>query len=142
MWPGAAQIGRDRGGVDGDVNGGGAIAGGDAGGDAEPAFRVDADREGGGQLLGVPLGHLGQAELVAALSGQGQADQTPSVQGHEVDRLGRDQLGRADQITLVLAVLVVRDDDDLAVAQVVDRQFDGAESSGHARRQSLRAKVK
>jgi hypothetical protein len=96
--------------------------------------RVDAHREGGGQLLGVPLGHLGQAELVAALAGEGQADQAPPVQGHEVDRLGRDQLGRADQVTLVLAVLVVRDDDDLAVAQVVDGLVDGAEGAGHAQR--------
>ena len=42
------------------------------------------------------------------------------MQGHEVDHLGRDQLRRADEVTLVLAVLVIRDDDDLAVLQVFD----------------------
>ena len=129
MWPGRRRSDGHGGGVDGDVNRGGAVAGGDAGGDAEAALRVDADREGGGQLLGVPLGHLGQAELVAALAGERQADQAPAVQGHEVDHLGRDQLGRADEIALVLAVLVVGDDDDLAVAQVVDRLLDGAEGA-------------
>ena len=54
----AAQVGGHGGGIDGDVDRRGAVAGRDAGGHAEAALRVDADREGGGQLLGVPLGHL------------------------------------------------------------------------------------
>ena len=45
--------------------------------------------------------------------------------GHEVDELGRDELGGAHQVALVLAILIVRDDDDLAVAQVLDRLLDG-----------------
>ena len=61
--------------------------------------------------------------------GQGEADQAAPVQGHEVDHLGRGQLGRADEVALVLAVLVVGHDDDLAVAQVVDRLLDGAEGA-------------
>ena len=56
------------------VDGGGAIGRGDAGGDAEAAVGVDADGERGAELLGVVLHHLGQAQLVAALPGQRQAD--------------------------------------------------------------------
>ena len=124
-----AQIGRDRGGIDGHVNGGGAIGGRDAGGDAEPPLGIDADGERGGQLLGVPLGHLRQAELVAALTGERQTDQPPPVQGHEIDHLGRGQLRGTDEIALVLAILVVGHDDDLAVSQVVDGLLDGAEGA-------------
>ena len=53
--------------------------------------------------------------------GQREADQPAPVQGHEIDHLGRRELGRADEVALVLAVLVVGHDDDLAVAQVLDR---------------------
>ena len=37
---------------------------------------------------------------------------------HKIDDLGRDFFGRADEVTLVLAVLVVDDDDHLAVANI------------------------
>ena len=124
---GPPQVGGNGGRVDGDMDGGGPIGGRDAGGHAEPALGIDADGKGGGQLLGVPLGHLGQAELVAALAGQGQADQSPPVQGHEVDHLGRGELRGTDEIALVLAILVVGHDDDLAVPQIVDRLLDGPE---------------
>ena len=59
----------------------------------------------------------------------GQADEASAVERHEVDHLGRDQLGRADKIALVLTVLVIGHDDDFPVAQVLDRLFDGAEWS-------------
>ena len=72
----------------------------------------------------------GKPELIAALAGQGQADQTPAVQGHEVDHLGRSKLRGTDEIALVLAILVVGYDDDLAVAQIVDRLLDCPEC-GH-----------
>ncbi len=62
------EIGRHGGGIDGDVDRGGAVGGGDTGRDAEAALRVDAHREGGRELLGVPIGHLRQAQLVAALA--------------------------------------------------------------------------
>ena len=107
----------------------GPVAGGDPRRDAEAALGVDAHRERGGQLFAVPVGHLGQAELVAPLAGEREADETPPVQRHEVDRLGRDQLRRADEVALVLAVLVVGHDDDLAVAQVLNSLLDGAEST-------------
>ena len=46
---------------------------------------------------------------------------------HEVDRLGRHLLGREHEVALVLAVLVVHDDDELARAEVLDGALDGGE---------------
>ena len=51
------------------------------------------------------------------------------MRGHEVDDLGRDVLGRAHQVALVLAVLTVQDDDRLALAQVLDHFRDVVERS-------------
>ena len=62
----------------------------------------------------------GSSELVAPLLGQGQADQAPALARHEVDRLRRHLLGREHEVALVLPVLVVHDDDELARAQVLD----------------------
>src|SRR4029453_16982639 len=66
-------------------------------------------------------------ELVAALGREREADQPASVLGHEVDRVGRDELGGDREAALVLAVLVVDDDDHLALADVLDRLLDGGE---------------
>ena len=48
--------------------------------------------------------------------------------GHEVDRLGRCELGRDRQVALVLAVGRVDDDDELALADVLDRILDRGEA--------------
>ena len=77
----------------------------------------------------VVLGHLPEPELVAALLRQAEADQAARVHGHEVDRLGRRELGRDRQVALVLAVGRVDDDDELALADVLDRLFDRGERS-------------
>src|SRR3546814_9652285 len=76
-----APLFRSGGRVDRDVNGGGAIGRRDAGRDAEPPLGVDADGECGAELFGIPVRHLRQAELVAALAGEGEADQAAPVQG-------------------------------------------------------------
>jgi hypothetical protein len=120
--------------IDRDVDGSGPISGRDAGADAEPPLGIDADGECRRQLLGVPLRHWSQAQLVAALAGQCQANQPPAVEGHEIDHLGRRQLGGADEVTLVLPILIVGDDDDLAVTQIVDGLLDGTESRHSASR--------
>ena len=88
---------------------------------------LDRDREGGlerGLVLG---GHQVEAELVAALVGEREADQAAAVLGHEVDRLGRGELGGHRQVALVLAVLVVADDDHPAAADLLDRFLDRGE---------------
>ncbi len=69
--------------VDGDLDGVGAVVGGDAG--AHALARLDRDRERGLEP-GLVLGrHQVEVELVAALGGQRQADQAAAVGGHEVD---------------------------------------------------------
>ncbi len=56
--------------------------------------------------------------------GSDEADQAAAVGGHEVDRLGRGHLGGDHEVALVLAVLVVDEDEHAAVAGVVDDLFD------------------
>jgi hypothetical protein len=61
---------------------------------------------------------------------QGETDPAARVGDHEIDHLGGDQLCRADQVSLVLPVLIIGHDDEFAVPEVVDGLFDGAE--GHS----------
>ena len=69
--------------------------------------------------------HRRQAQLPRALGGDGQADQAARVLGHEVDLLGRGQLGRDDDVALVLPVLGVDQDVGPPVAGVLDDVLDG-----------------
>ena len=50
-----------------------------------------------------------------------EADQAARALRHEVDDLGRDQLGRADEIAFVLAIFVVGNNEHLTVADRLDR---------------------
>ena len=72
----------------------------------------------------VVLRHQRQAQLLDALARQRQADQAAAVLGHEIDRLGRRHLRRDDEIALVLAVLVVDQDEHAAVARLLDDLLD------------------
>jgi hypothetical protein len=47
------------------------------------------------------------------------------VRRHEVDDLGRDLFGGADEVAFVLAILVVHDDDHAAIAYVCGSFFNG-----------------
>jgi hypothetical protein len=125
--PGPAQIGGYRGRVDRYVDRGGPVGGGDAGSDAEAPLCVDADSERGGELLGVPFRHGDQAKLVAAVPRQCETDQSTAVQRHEVDHLGSSELRGADEVSLVLPILVVGNDDDLPVSEIVNRLLDSTE---------------
>ena len=96
--------------------------------------RLDGDREGRVVRSLVLVGHLPQAELVAALGRQAQADQPAPVHRHEVHRLGRDELRGDREVALVLAVLVVDDDDEPPGADLLDRLLDRREGRfGHRR---------
>ena len=48
----------------------------------------------------------------------------PPVRDHELDRLGRDLLGRRDEVALVLPVFIVDDDDDPPFPQGLERVVD------------------
>jgi hypothetical protein len=92
-----------------------------------PAASLDRHAERGAEARVVLLvaHHQRDAQLVQPLARHRQADQAAPVARHEVDRL-RSHLLRGDrEIALVLAVLVVDDDDHLPGAEVLDRLRDG-----------------
>src|SRR5207245_11511826 len=92
---------------------------------------VDADVERGTEAAGVPLHHRSDAELVEALGDDRQTDEPGSVAGHEAHVVGRDFFGRHHEVALVLPVLVIDDDHELAGFDVGDCLWNGGE--WHAR---------
>jgi hypothetical protein len=110
---------------DGGLHGAGAVGGGDAGGHALGG--LDGDGEGRGMFGAVAGRHGRQLQQLAALAGQGQADQAAAEAGHEVDGLGRDVVGRQDQVALVFAVFLVDQDDHAAGAHVGNDVFNRRE---------------
>jgi hypothetical protein len=77
-----------------------------------------------------------RAELLDPLLGQRQADQAAAVLGHEVDRVGRRHLRGDDEVALILAVLVVDQDEHPAVARLVDDRLGAAFTSEKVMRQA------
>ena len=68
--------------------------------------------------------HRVEVELAGPLAGERGADDARGVAQEERDGLGRGELGRHDEVALVLAVLVVDDDDDLAAPDGGDGVLD------------------
>ena len=125
MWPGRA---RSPGRVAGSMSAwivAAAVGGRDAG--RRAVAEVDGVGERGALGLGVVLDHERQVELVAALAGERRADDARRVAHEERDLLRRGELGRHDEVALVLAVLVVDDDDDLAPSDGGDGVLDRSE---------------
>ena len=79
------------------------------------------------------VGHHRQPQRRDLLLGQRQADEPAPVARHEVDRLGRDQIGGHGQVALVLAILVVDQDDHAAGADRVDGPSTGRCGGGRFR---------
>ena len=103
-----------------------AVGRGDAGRDAFAGVDGDGVRGAAAVLVGVE--HRRQVEAVGVGLGHRHADVAGRVADHERDQLGRGQLGGEDEVALVLAVLVVDDDDGLAGLDVGDRALDRVES--------------
>ncbi len=137
--PRPRQVRRTRVRIDGGEHGRRAIAGGDP--RRRDALGFDGYREGSTEVRRVLRHHLRQVQLRQPLLGHRQADQAAPVRHHEVDGVRRDLLRRDCQVALVLAILVVDDDDHAAVADRLDRLLDGGEGRtaaargfrGHAR---------
>jgi hypothetical protein len=104
--------------IGGDLDRARAVGGRDAGGHA--GARLDRHGEGRAQARLVALDLQRQVELVGDALLHGQADQAARVARHEVDDLGRHGLGQADQVALVLAVLVVDEDRQAAGLELLD----------------------
>ena len=123
------KIARRRARIDRDLYRARPICRRDARGDAVAG--LDRDRERGLERRLVLGRHQVQAQRVAALGRQRQADQPAPLLGHEVDRLGRGELRREREVALVLAVLVVAHDDHAAGADVLQRRLDRGERPAH-----------
>jgi len=96
-------------------------------GGGDPGARramVDRYRIVGTQRRCVVFDHRLQAEPVADVGQNGHAKLAPAVGDHEVDRLGRHFLGGADKISLILAVLGIDHDYNIAAIDSVDSFFD------------------
>jgi hypothetical protein len=72
--------------------------------------RFDRCREVGAVARAVGGHHGSEPEAAAPVFLQREADEAARVLGHEVDRLGRDEVRRDDEIAFVLAILLVDED--------------------------------
>jgi hypothetical protein len=122
--PGARQVLGARVVAHGGEHGVRAVLGADAGGDA--LRRLDADGEGGAErrAVRVLLHHERELQLLHPRLVEGEADEAAPVLRHEVDGVGRDLLRGDAEVALVLAVLVVDEDDHAALLQVADGVLD------------------
>lgn len=107
----------------------GAVVGRDA---RRHGFVVRVNRHRVRRAVGVRVvdHHLWQPELRRDLGCHWGADQPAGVAHHEGHLLGRQILGRDDQIAFVLAVLVVEHDNELATPECLDSGLDRVELLG------------
>ena len=123
----AAQIGGNSFGIDGNPDRLCAILGAHSRRDAESLIGINADGESGTIFLGVDFTLLSELQLVGALSRERETYPPARFADHEVDHLGGDQLRRANQVALILAILIVRDDDQLTGLDVGNSLLDSSE---------------
>ena len=109
----AGLIGR----IDDGQDRGGPLLGGNA-----RAARAVIDRHGKirAQRSRVLVDHRRQMEPLANVGQNRHAELAAAVGDHEVDQRRRHFLGRANEVPLVLAILIIHDDDDLAAANGLD----------------------
>ena len=117
--------GNDRfgivGGIDRHRDGARAVGGADPG--RNPLLGLDRHREGGLVAAAVGPRHRLEPELVGAVLAEREADEAAPVARHEIDRVRGRHLGRNDEVALILAALVVDEDEHAAVARLVDDRF-------------------
>ena len=114
----------------------------DAGGHAVCGIDADRVRRRTGVLIG--LDHGRQIQRIGEVGGHRCADEAGRPAHRPRDPLGGGELGREDDIALVLAVLVVGDDDGATGSQRLEGFFDGgkahleppSETARNARRRS------
>ena len=120
----AAEVFRFRVFLDTLHRGQGALHGRDSG---RRVDMIDRNGEGRRVVVGVVLDHLLESELHGQFVAHRHTDESLRIARHEVDVLCRGVLGRADQVTFVLAVRVVDHEDDASGAQVVEGFRDGCQ---------------
>ena len=113
---GPDQVIRLRSGVDKRAHSQRTIVGGDP--RSGTVTRIHAHGKRGIELVCLLGDHHSQSQLVKSLTCKRNADEATTVSGHEVDGLGRTLVRSHDQISLVLALLIVNEDDHLALPYV------------------------
>src|SRR6266478_3794262 len=121
-------------GINGGEDGDGAVGGADAGGDAKAC--VHRFRKRGTVDGSVDRRHEREVELIAALLGEGEADEAAAVLSHKVDGVRGDFFGGHGEVAFVFAVLVVNEDDHAALANFFDSFLDGGEMGTSVRQKS------
>jgi hypothetical protein len=99
---------------------------------------VHADLKIRAMTFAVLLHHAVNTELLQPFAGGRNADQTATVPSHEIDVRCRRVLTGENEITFVLTVRVVHDDDDFAFADVGEDGLDGIKFGFHQRTQANR----
>src|SRR5688572_15034440 len=128
--PGAPEIAPDRCRIDRHLNRFRTVSRADARRHAEARGGIDADRERRSKRVGVLDALWRKPELIDALASESETDHAFRLQ-HRVDQRGRDELGGANEVAFVLAILVIGDDNELAGANVRDGLRYGPELHGH-----------
>ena len=67
--------------------------------------------------------HQRQIQRIHFLRRQRQADQPPTVRGHEIDRIGRDFFSGHAKIALVFPVFVIHEDNHFPIADIFNSLF-------------------
>lgn len=124
---GADEVGRVGVWIDRELDGFGAFFGGDACGEPVLWVSVDGHGEGGRADGGVDDRLRREFESIAVGLGQREAHVPAGDGEHKRDGFGRDELGGQHKVALVLAVLVVGEDNHLALAEVFKDFLDGGE---------------
>jgi len=114
--------------IHGDANRRRAILRADARRHAKSRRRVDGGDVRRPVAIEVRFGDRRQPQRVDPVAREREADHPAAALVHKIDHRRRDKLRGANQIPFVLAILVVRDDDELAVADGADRLFYRSES--------------
>ena len=93
---------------------------------------VDRDGEGGAERGVVFRHHRVEMQAARMVAAERRADDARRVADDERHLLRRAERGGDEQVALVLAVVVVGDDHDLAFGEGLDRGVDSAVGIGHA----------
>ena len=118
--PRAAELPRLCHGIDEQAHRAAALERGDA---RRRVVRIDGDGKRRLVIVRVVLHHLTNLQLVETAADDRRTDEPLRVRRHEIHVLGRQLLGGDDDVALVLAILIVHDDEHFPVLNILDCLF-------------------
>src|SRR6185369_3444822 len=78
--------------------------------------RIDRFAKSRAETRRIAARHHGQVQLVTAFAGQSQANQPSAVNRHEVDNFGSNVLGGQCEVSLILTIVIIYNDDHTPAA--------------------------